>query len=102
MSKWPSGVQLSWPPRYQVNLRKGLEGNLVGSQQGTSTGLFKPGKWNKFQMTVSGESIALEINDQPAWKADGLKVPKGYISLQAEIPGGGQFLFRNVKIKVLP
>jgi len=29
-------------------------------------------------------------------------VAKGYISIQAEVPGGGQFLFRNVRIKVLP
>jgi len=27
-----------------------------------------------------------------------LKSPEGYIALQAEIPGGGQFLFRSIRI----
>ena len=43
----------------------------------------------------------MEINGKPAWKADGVKEPSGYIGLQAEIPGGGQFLFRNIRVQEL-
>ncbi|MBL7222995.1 MAG: DUF1080 domain-containing protein [Candidatus Brocadiae bacterium] len=109
--KWDSGVYFRytsvpkgrpWPGRYQTNIRQGMEGN-VGSLKGArSKGLTKAGEWNRFVLTVDGTKAALEINGKPAWKADGLKVPKGFISLQAEVPQGGQFLFRNVRIKVLP
>jgi hypothetical protein len=30
-----------------------------------------------------------------------LQDPKGYISLQAEVPHGGQFLFRGIRLTVL-
>jgi hypothetical protein len=50
---------------------------------------------------VVGTKAELAINGQPAWKADGVKDPAGYIALQAEIPGGGQFLFRNIRIREL-
>jgi len=102
--QWDSGVYFRytsvpkgrpWPSRYQVNLRKGMEGNVGSFEKATSTGLFKPGEWNRFELTVRGESIALRINDEPAWKTEGIEVPKGYIALQAEIPHGGQFLFRK-------
>lgn len=109
--KWDSGVYFRytsvpkgrpWPGRYQTNIRQGMEGN-VGSLKGArSKGLTKAGEWNRFVLTVDGTKAALEINGKPAWKADGLKVAKGYISIQAEVPHGGQFLFRNVRIKVLP
>ena len=46
--------------------------------------------------------MALEINGKQVWKNDGLKGPaKGYISLQAEVPRGGQFRFRNIYITEL-
>jgi hypothetical protein len=108
---WDSGVYFRytavpkgrpWPDRYQTNLRKGMEGNVGELKGATSQGLVKPGDWNRFVLTVQGTAVSLEINGKPAWKADGLKVPKGFLSLQAEVPGGGQFLFRNVRIKVLP
>ena len=63
--------------------------------------LTKPGEWNRFVLTVKGTTTELTINGKPAWKADGIKVPKGFISIQAEVPQGGQFLFKNVKIKEL-
>jgi len=108
--KWDSGIYCRytsvpkgrpWPGRYQANIRKGMEGNMGGLKGATSKGLTKPGEWNHFVLTVRGTAAALEINGKPAWKADGLAVPKGYISLQAEVPNGGQFLFRNVRIKIL-
>jgi hypothetical protein len=109
--RWDSGVYFRytsvpkgrpWPGRYQANIRKGMEGNVGGLKGATSKGLIKNGEWNRFVLTVNGTACSLEINGKPAWQADGLRVPKGYISLQAEVPQGGQFLFRNVKIKVLP
>ena len=48
-----------------------------------------------------GLVVKLDINDQPAWNADGLKSPRGYVGLQAEVPNGGQFLFRNIRIMEL-
>jgi len=108
--KWDSGIYFRytsvpkgrpWPPRYQANIRKGAEGNVGELKGATSKGLVKPGEWNRFVLTVRGTAVELEINGKPAWKADGLAEPKGFISLQAEVPQGGQFLFRNVRIKVL-
>lgn len=109
--KWDSGIYFRydtvppnkpWPPRYQANLRKGMEGNVDGLKGATSTGLIKPGEWNTFKMTVKGNKAELEINGKPAWKAEGLEGPKsGYIALQAEVPGGGQHRFRNIYITEL-
>ena len=104
---WDSGVFFrcgdapagqAWPKTYQANLRKGMEGNVQELASARSEGLTKPGEWNHFKLTVVGTKAELEINGKPAWKADGVKEPTGYIGLQAEIPGGGQFLFRNVRI----
>ena len=106
---WDSGVYFRydsvpenkpWPRKYQVNLRKGQEGN-VGKTH-ISKEPVKVGDWNKYKLTVKGATMQLEINGKPAWKADGLQKPSGYISLQAEVPGvlhavpvvGGQMLSR--------
>ena len=80
--------------------RQGDEGN-VGGVKGAKPGsaLVKPGEWNQFKLTVQGEKVELEINGQPAWKGEGLQgVKEGFIALQAEVPGGGQFRFRNIFI----
>ncbi len=108
---WDSGIYIRstdppagapWPKTYQVNLRKGMEGNVDELKDAHSTGLIKAGEWNRFKLTVAGTAARLEINGKPAWKADGLKTPEGFIALQAEIPGGGQFLFRNIRILETP
>ena len=79
-----------------------MEGNVGGVKGGTSKGLTKDGEWNRFKLTVKGTKLELEINGKPAWKADGLAGPKtGYISLQAEVPGGGQYRFRKIYITEL-
>ena len=106
--KWDSGVYFrydsiaenqAWPARYQVNLRKGDEGNVDGLKGAKSQGLFRNGEWNSFKLTVRGTAEEVEINGKPAWKADGLEGPReGFICLQAEVPGGGQCLFRNIHI----
>ncbi len=107
---WDSGVYFRyadipqdhpWPDEYQVNLRKGEEGNLVGFADGKNRASIKPGEWNRFELTVKGSVASLKVNQKEAWKVDGIKVPNGYIALQAEIPGGGQFLFRKIRITQL-
>lgn len=104
--KWDSGVYFRydavpqnrpWPARYQANLKQGDECNVGELKGARSTGLYKPGEWNRLKLTVRGNRAEMEINGKPAWKAEGLEGPKeGYISLQAEVPGGGQYRFRNL------
>lgn len=107
---WDSGVYFRyrdvpddrpWPQKYQVNLRKGMEGNLVGFEAGKNPIPLDARQWNRFKLTVRGSQASLKVNGRQAWKVDGLESPRGYIALQAEIPGGGQFLFRNLKIREL-
>jgi hypothetical protein len=108
---WDSGIYFRydsvpenkpWPARYQANLRKGDEGNVGGLKGATSQGLFKNGEWNSFKLTVRGTTAEMQINGKPAWKATGLEGPEtGYISLQAEVPNGGQNRFRNIYITEL-
>ena len=87
-----------WPARYQANLRQGMEGNVGGIKDATSKGLIKPGEWNHFRLAVIGSTVELHINGEAAYKADGIQQDLGYICLQAEVPGGGQFLFRDIRI----
>lgn len=105
--KWDSGIYFRcddppakrpWPKEYQANLRQGQEGNVPGLKGAESKGLVRDGQWNHFRLTVIGTKAKMEINGQPAWEADGIAQPEGYIALQAEIPGGGQFLFRNIAV----
>lgn len=110
-ANWDSGVYFRydtippkrpWPARYQVNLRQGMEGNLDDLKGAKSEGLVKDGQWNQFKLTVRGSKASLEINGKPAWAADGLAEPAaGYIALQAEVPGGGQYRFRNIYLTEL-
>lgn len=93
-----AGSKRPWPKRYQVNLLKGQEGNLLGVDGGTSTGLVNRGQWNRFRLVVKGAEAALEINGQPAWKTTGLETEAGYIGFQSEVPLGGQFLFRKIQL----
>ncbi len=109
--QWDSGVYFRytsvpegkpWPPRYQANLRKGLEGNVGSLKEAKSEGLLKDRQWNHFKLTVQGSQLSLEINGQPAWQADGLQGPaEGYIALQAEVPGGGRHRFKNIYLTTL-
>ncbi len=110
-AKWDSGIYFRydtippkrpWPARYQINLRQGMEGNLDDLQGAKSEGLVRDGQWNRFKLTVRGSKVSLEINGKPAWEADGLGEPAtGYIALQAEVPGGGQYRFRNIYLTEL-
>lgn len=109
--KWDSGVYFRydsvpegrpWPDRYQVNLRYDQAGYVGSLPEARTEGLVKVGQWNRFKLTVEGTKAELDINGQPAWTADGLAGPaKGYIALQAEVPGGGQYRFRNIYLTEL-
>jgi len=109
--KWDSGVYFrydsvpeirAWPECYQVNLQQGREGNIGDLEGAESEGLTKDGQWNQFKLTVRGTKVSLEINGKPAWQADGLEGPEeGFIALQAEVPGGGQYRFRNIYLTEL-
>lgn len=91
-----------WPAKYQANLAKGSEGVVKQYPDITaSKGLVKPGTWNHFKFTAVGPRVSLEINGQQAWQIDDLDARSGYIGLQAEVPSGGEFLFRNIKITEL-
>ena len=86
---------------YQVNLLQAKEGNIANLPGASSTGLIKPGDWNVFDITVLGETVALSINGKEAYKVAGLKQPAGYVGLQCEVPNGGQFQFRNLRMTEL-
>ena len=107
---WDSGIYIRcqlpeegrpWPQRYQINLKQGDEGNLIGFANGRSQGLIKAGEWNHFQLAVVGRTAEMKINDQPAWKADGIEQLDGYIGIQVEVPLGGQHEFKNLFVTEL-
>lgn len=109
--KWDSGVYFRydsvpqnrpWPNRYQVNLRFDMAGYLDGLTEVQDKELVKVGQWNRFKLTVQGSNASLEINGKPAWETDGLEGPEtGFIALQSEVPGGGQYRFRNIYLTEL-
>lgn len=86
---------------YQSNMLQGKEGNIGRLKGASSTGLIKEGDWNTFDFTVVGESVELKINGKPAYKVGGLKIAEGYVGIQIEVPGGGQFLVRQFRIREL-
>ena len=107
---WDSGVYFRyenvpdgqpWPEKYQVNLRKGMEGDLGGFPQGKNTIATKPGEWNHFRLTVQGSTASLMVNGESSWKVDGITPAEGKLAIQAEVPGGGPFLFRKIRITEL-
>ena len=110
-SNWDSGIYFRcdlppagprpWPRRYQANLRQGMEGNVGGLPGAESEGLLKPGTWNEMKLTVSGRTAKLELNGKPAWEAEGLEQAEGIIALQAEVPNGGQFEFKDIYVTKL-
>jgi len=107
---WDSGIYFRcalpqgnapWPNQYQVNLRKGEEGAIGGADKTKAASLFKKDEWNHFKLTVKGKTAELEFNGEKAWSREGIEPAKGHLCLQAEVPQGGQFLFKNITIKEL-
>ncbi|MGI8980151.1 MAG: 3-keto-disaccharide hydrolase [Pirellulaceae bacterium] len=91
-----------WPKQYQINLLQGGEGNCIGVKEAVSKGLIKSGDWNHFKLTVIGDKAEMEINGKPAWKVEGgIEGKDGYIGIQVEVPGGGQFEFKDIFVTEL-
>ncbi|MCA9071388.1 MAG: DUF1080 domain-containing protein [Planctomycetaceae bacterium] len=86
---------------YQINLKQGQEGTLIRVNGGKVSGLIKPGEWNTFDITASGKQATLNINGKQAYQVEGLEIPRGFVGIQVEVPLGGQFLFRNIRITEL-
>lgn len=107
--KYDSGIYIRaplpkekpWPGKHQINLKQGDEANLIGFKEGRSQGLVKPGEWNRMKVTVVGDTVSMELNGQPAWKASGLEPREGCVGIQCEEPGGGQFEFKDIRITEL-
>ena len=97
----PEESKRPWPQRYQVNLRKGMEGWVNALPKARCEGLAKPGEWNEMKLTCIGRTARLEFNGKVAWEAEGLEQEEGIIALQAETPGGGQFEFKDIYITKL-
>ena len=87
-----------WPKRYQVNLRHDMMGDLGGFPDGKNKVPTKLGEWNKFELTVKGTKASLKVNGTDSWSVDGVEEGGSLLSIQAEVPGGGQFLFRSIRI----
>lgn len=106
-NKWDSGVYFRagepvgtfpWPKEHQVNMLKGQEGTIAGADKTKAPTLYKPGAWNHYKLIVRGETAELTFNGEKAWTRDGIKPASGNLCLQAEVPNGGQFLFKNITI----
>jgi hypothetical protein len=104
---WDSGVYFRatlpsgkshWPKEFQVNMRRGQEGCIDGADKVKTASLYKPGGWNHYKLTVKGKTAELEFNGVHAWRRDGIEPAKGCLCLQAEVPGGGQFLFKKITV----
>ena len=99
-SEPPKGKQ-KWPRQYQINLKQDQEGSLIGFKNAQVRKVAKNGEWNQLKLTVKGEMAELLINEKPVWKIDNLKAKSGYIGFQSEVPLGGQFKFKNIRIQEL-
>lgn len=107
-SGWDSGIYFRselpqgkspWPKRYQINLLENQEGRLIGVQGGdVPQGLIRPGEWNEMKLRAIGGTISLHINGQPAWTVEGLLPLTGYLGFQSEVPLGGSFQFKDMKV----
>ncbi len=104
---WDSGVYFradspppgkSWPARYQVNLKQGQEGNLVGDPRAAGNHLVKPGEWNSMRLEVVGHRAKLAINGEAAWETERIEPLEGYVGFQVEAPLGGVFEIRDVTL----
>lgn len=90
-----------WPDKYQINLKQGEEGSIVGKRDAKVKGVAKPGEWNHFKLTCKGDKATLQINGKEAWDVEGIEPAVGFLGIQVEVTQGGQFEFKNIKVKPL-
>lgn len=88
-----------WPNRWQINLKEKDSGDLLGKSKlpGAATAA-KGGEWNHIKVIAVGKSIRVEVNGVATASTDDFETPEGYIGFQAEVPGGGQYDFKNIQI----
>jgi hypothetical protein len=87
---------------YQINLLEDQEGALIRFPGKTAAHLAKPaGEWNTFEIEVVGDRLTLHANGEKAYTAEGLEIPKGHVGFQVEVPKGGQYRIRNVRLTEL-
>ena len=55
----------------------------------------EPGKWNKYDITLSGGDITVLVNGEKVNEASGCALVPGKIGLQSE---GGEIHFRTVRL----
>lgn len=109
-SKFDSGIYFRapdpegapWPKQYQINLLEAGEGRLLGVDGGVPPeGLIRAGEWNRMKLRVIGDQATLWINDALAWQVSGITTAAGHLGLQSEVPLGGQFEFRSMRLTEL-
>ncbi len=84
---------------YQINLLQGQEGSIPRMPTAVNPVAVDPqGEWNRFEITVVGETVELVVNGKPAYSSGGLTLSRGHIGIQIEVPKGGQFLMRNLRV----
>ena len=72
---------------------------MIGFADGkVPQGLVKPGEWNTFTLKAMGSTASLRINGQPAWTVEGIGPSWGYLGIQSEVPLGGSFKFKNMRV----
>lgn len=95
----PPGPGEPWPDRYQIRLKDGEEGSLVGAAEARTLDSVRRGQWNRLKLTVVGHTARLDINDQLAWKVDTIEPLHGYIGLAVGGASECGFRLRNVRIR---
>ena len=81
---------------------KTAEGKKIGKLTGVSKikgNEKEPGEWNKYEITLDGDTLTLLINGEMVNEATGLPIVKGKIGFQSE---GGEIHFRTIRLIPLP
>lgn len=106
--KWDSGIFIrcdapsgenSWPERYQINLKQGEEGKLIGTSLEHGAKWIQENQWNHFRLQAMETKVTLWINEHVVWTKADFEDRAGFIGIQSEVPLGGRFQFRNFKIR---
>jgi hypothetical protein len=74
-------------------------GAIVGTAKTAREYVFKADEWNRYQITVVGDHLVVELNGETTLDIHDGKFPDGHLRLQYQ-----QFpiAFRNIKIRPLP
>jgi len=73
-------------------------GSIYGQQECTHVASKKPGEWNRYEITVIGQTYTVVLNGETVNVFKGNRALEGYIGLQNHDPGSVLW-FRNIAIK---